>query len=140
MSYKGLLFAAAASLAVLPAMNPAFAEVASGAAAAQAPAKVTQVQYYGWGPGYGGWDRDYHGYGYGPYDRGGLLDIPGDIIAGTAGVVGGALGGGPDYYGPYAGGGGGVAACERHFRSFNPSTGTYTTYSGEQVVCPYLRG
>jgi hypothetical protein len=34
---------------------------------------------------------------------------------------------------------GGVAACEREFRSFDPETGTYIDYDGEQVACPYLR-
>lgn len=29
--------------------------------------------------------------------------------------------------------------CRDEFRSFNPRTGTYTTYSGDTVVCPYLR-
>lgn len=29
--------------------------------------------------------------------------------------------------------------CAAQFRSFDPETGTYTSYSGETVVCPYLR-
>jgi hypothetical protein len=33
----------------------------------------------------------------------------------------------------------GVAACEREFQSFDRYTGTYITYAGEEVFCPYLR-
>jgi hypothetical protein len=33
----------------------------------------------------------------------------------------------------------GVALCQDRFRSFDPATGTYTTYEGETVLCPYLR-
>jgi hypothetical protein len=87
------------------------------------------------------YDSDYGYYGYGPYYRDhGLLDIPGDVVAG---VVGGVPGDGYAYgYRPgYAYGyGSGAAACARNFRSFDPETGTYTTYAGEQVLCPYLRG
>ena len=70
------------------------------------------------------------------YDRdgGSVLDIPGDVVEGatdTAGaVVNDALGDGDS----------GEAACARRFRSFDPETGTYTAYSGQQVMCPYLRG
>ncbi|MGO9544414.1 MAG: BA14K family protein [Rhodomicrobium sp.] len=32
----------------------------------------------------------------------------------------------------------GAAACAREFRSFDPASGTYSTYDGRQVVCPYL--
>ena len=32
----------------------------------------------------------------------------------------------------------GVAACERNFRSFDPASGTYITYDGVEVLCPYL--
>jgi hypothetical protein len=78
--------------------------------------------------------------GYYVYDTPPLLDIPGAIIGDTAVVVGGVAAppyGPSGYYSaPYAEAG--VAACARRFRSFNPATGTYTTYAGEQVVCPYL--
>ncbi len=33
-----------------------------------------------------------------------------------------------------------VAACARHFRSFDVNTGTYSAPSGVRVLCPYLRG
>ena len=79
----------------------------------------------------------YREYGYGPHYGGGLLDIPGEVIAGTADVVGDVLEG-PAYVAPYPSDG--IAACEARFRSFDPATGTYTTYSGEQVLCPYLGG
>jgi BA14K-like protein len=110
MRYKGLLFAAAAA---------AFA-----AFPAMTPASA---QYYDY-PGY------YAYYGYGPYYYGpGPLGIAGDLAAGVVGDVLAA-----PYAGPYPGTG--ILACERHFRSFDPATGTYTTYSGEQVLCPYLGG
>ena len=32
-----------------------------------------------------------------------------------------------------------LAKCASRFRSFNAHTGTYTTYEGEQRLCPYLR-
>lgn len=32
-----------------------------------------------------------------------------------------------------------MARCYEDFRSFNPRTGTYVTYSGERRLCPYLR-
>jgi hypothetical protein len=32
----------------------------------------------------------------------------------------------------------GVGRCAAQFRSFEPDTGYYTTYSGERVLCPYL--
>jgi hypothetical protein len=35
--------------------------------------------------------------------------------------------------------GGAVARCAAQFRSFNPRTGTYTTYGGEVRLCPYLQ-
>jgi hypothetical protein len=31
------------------------------------------------------------------------------------------------------------ALCAEKFRSFEPSTGLYTTYSGEKKTCPYLK-
>ncbi len=131
MRYRGLLLAAAAALAVLPAITPAASEPASAGFALKgnAPA-AAKVAYYGY-PGYYG----YGYYGYGPY-YGGPLDVPGDVLAGTAGVAGDILG--APYAGPYPRAG--IVACARHFRSFNPATGTYTTYSGEQVLCPYLGG
>lgn len=109
MRYKGLLFAAAATFAALPALIPASAQ---------------DYPY----PGY---------YGYGPYYYGpGPLAIPGEIVAGTAAVIGDVLA--PPVPGPYPSSG--ILACERHFRSFDPATGTYMTYSGERVLCPYLGG
>jgi hypothetical protein len=97
-------------------------------AGAQTVYETTGVQYVE-SPGY---------YAYDGYYRGpDVLDIPGRVVAGV-------LGGPYRYYGgPYAEtsvvyGESGVAACARRFRSFDPATGTYTAYTGEQVVCPYL--
>jgi hypothetical protein len=33
----------------------------------------------------------------------------------------------------------GASRCAAQFRSFEPETGYYTTYSGERVLCPYLQ-
>ena len=129
MRHKALLFAAAAAFAATPALAPANAEpAASSGPGLQGPAAphVLNVQYYG-----------YREYGYGPHYGGGLLDVPGEVIAGTADIVGDVLEG-PAYVAPAPSDG--IAACEARFRSFDPATGTYTTYSGEQVLCPYLGG
>lgn len=86
----------------------------------------------------GGGGHHWHGgHGWrGPYWYGGPI------------VYGGGYGYYDDYYDDYAGYGyapnvasasSAVARCEERFRSFNPSTGRYTTYSGEKRVCPYLR-
>lgn len=32
----------------------------------------------------------------------------------------------------------GMQRCAATFRSFDPRTGTYTTYQGETLLCPYL--
>jgi BA14K-like protein len=124
MLYKAIFVAAAALLSssavTVNADELRRAEFSGG----QAP--IVPVRYYG--PGY-------------YYYDGGLLDIPGEAIAGAEGIVGGVLAG-PRYGYGYGYGYelGGAAACAREYRSFDPATGTYTTYSGEQVLCPYLRG
>jgi hypothetical protein len=117
MRHKGLLLAAVAMLA-LPALKPAPAQT------------ITEVQYVEY-PGY----YAYEGY-YGPR----VLDIPGRVIGNTTAAVGGVLSGPYPYYGVTYYGETGVAACARRFRSFDPATGTYTAYTGEQIVCPYLGG
>ncbi len=73
------------------------------------------------------------------------LDLPAAVIGGTLGLVTGAFSpgyyGGP--YGPYSGAPYGYAermtACAANFQSFDPVSGTYTTYEGFQVLCPFLR-
>ena len=125
MRHKALLFAAAAALAATPTLAPANEPAAPGGLAPH----VLNAQYYA----YRG-DREY---GYGPYYGGELLDVPGEVIAGTADIVGDVLEG-PAYVAPAPSDG--IAACEARFRSFDPATGTYTTFSGEQVLCPYLGG
>jgi hypothetical protein len=124
MRHKALLFAAAAALATLPALTPAAAEPASSGLALQSHAapNVLNVQYYA--------DPGYREYGYGPYYGGGLLDIPGEIVGDVLAS--------PVYEGAHPSDA--IAACEARFRSFDPASGTYTTYSGEQVLCPYLGG
>ena len=73
---------------------------------------------------------DYPAYGYGYYP--GTYYDPGFGL--TAGLIGGI-------FGAIAGtaishsGGGHVWRCEHHYRSYRPSTDTYTGYDGRQHVC-----
>jgi hypothetical protein len=76
--------------------------------------------------------RESYGY-YGERDDDeGIVDPPGEAVSGTTGVAGGIF----DDYDD----GQGMAGCARRFSSFDPGSGTYVTYSGERVMCPYLRG
>lgn len=92
-----------------------------------------------------GWHRGWHAWG------------PGAV---AAGVIGGAIAAAtsplwaPGYYAydygwapaypvydyvpapPVAVGGGGVAWCEAHYRSYNPATGLYLGYDGVHHHCP----
>jgi hypothetical protein len=108
------------------------AALTSGAAvsAVAEQSGVTKVQYWDGRRGYhyrGGYHRHRGaGRGVGPF--------LGGLAAGA--IVGGALSRGYSYDG--GGGGDGMARCAATFRSFNPSTGTYTTYGGETRMCPYL--
>ena len=125
---RGLFFAAAAALALLPASIAANASTAStGLALQQDDAAIITVQYY-----------DPWAFYSGP----GPLELPARVIGGTLGLVAGALDGGfacgpgPCYGGTYDER---VAACFANFQSFDPASGTYTTYEGYQVLCPFLR-
>jgi hypothetical protein len=111
---------AAATFALIPALTPGQAQTVEGKAG------VVLADYYD------------PAFGYRVHRRG-LADIPGDAFAGATGIVDDVLGT-PyvAYEGPYASDR--MELCARRFRSFDPATGTYTTYSGEQLVCPYLRG
>ncbi len=121
---RGLFFAAAVTLTVLSSLTAASAMPASiGASLQPTDAAVTRVQYY---PG---------------YDYGSPLDLPAAVIGGTLGFVAGALSTGYDkqpypYYGSWDER---MAACAANYVSFDPTTGTYTTYEGFQVLCPFLR-
>jgi hypothetical protein len=121
---RGLFFAAAATLTVLSSLTAASAMPASiGASLQPTDAAITRVQYY---PG---------------YDYGSPLDLPAAVIGGTLGFVAGALSTGYDgqpypYYGSWDER---MAACAANYVSFDPTTGTYTTYEGFQVLCPFLR-
>jgi hypothetical protein len=44
---------------------------------------------------------------------------------------------GPAAYGVERGGGG-FEACASRFRTFDPATGTYISYTGVRLLCPYL--
>ncbi len=124
---RGLFFAAAATLTVLSSLTAASATPASiGASLQPGDAAITKVQYY---------SGD---------DYGSPLDLPAAVIGGTLGLVTGAFsdstygycGGGSSCFPSYADR---VAACAANYLSFDPFTGTYTTYEGFQVLCPFLR-
>ena len=121
---RGFLFAAAATLTMMSSLTAASATPASiGASLSEDPA-ITKVQYY---PG---------------YDYGSPLDLPAAVVGGTLGFVAGALSAttsGPYDYGVGPSWDDRMAACAANYISFDPSTGTYTTYEGFQVLCPFLR-
>ena len=121
---RGLFFAAAATLTVLSSLTAASAMPASiGASLQPTDTAITRVQYY---PG---------------NDYGSPLDLPAAVIGGTLGFVAGALSTGYDAQ-PYPFSGTWderMAACAANYVSFDPTTGTYTTYEGFQVLCPFLR-
>jgi hypothetical protein len=122
MLREGLLLAAAAALTALPALTAANAVPASAGLALDAgDAAIVNVQFYD------------------PCCAPNPLEIPARIVGGALGLVTGAVSGafwGPPYYGATYDDR--VAACFANYQSFDPSTGTYTTYEGWQVVCPFL--
>lgn len=81
-----------------------------------------------------GYRRPYYGYDYGyrPYYRPYYAPPPPPVTyyESRPYVVRPA----PRGYDPDA-----VARCASRFKSFNVHTGTYITYGGEEVLCPYLR-
>ena len=109
---------------------PAFYAVTASAAPLPKPGitngeKITKVQRRGrgWRRGYG-YRRGYRnrrGYGAGA--------LIGGIIVGTiiAAAIRERRAGDDD-----------MRRCAYEFRSFDPVTGTYITYGGEERVCPYL--
>ncbi len=139
MKKRQTLSLAVAAISLLPAI-PAAAAPLSGVAQLNVDrsSAVTRTQgiYFGYGRGY----RGYGGYyGPGPYYGGYVRPYyyapppPPPLPPVT-------------YYEtrPYASREGGygddaVARCASRFRSFNPRTGTYVTYDGEERLCPYLR-
>jgi hypothetical protein len=78
---------------------------------------------YAYGPGYGpyGYGPGPYSYGPGPYEDG--------PVASDEGLASGPLvaQGGP---------GDDVAYCQAHFRSYDPSSGTYLGYDGMRHPCP----
>ena len=82
--------------------------------------------------------RGHHG-GYHHRDRGHHGGNFGAGIAGFAAgaILGGALASQPRYDGPYAyAPGPSVRWCMRHYRSYDPRSGTYLGYDGYRHACP----
>ena len=123
-----MLFAGVAGAAQLPGIGTKQGSIA--------PSHVTQAQYgvyFGYGRSYGG--GGYYGPGYRPYYGGyarPYYDAPPPVTYyETRPYV--ARPAGPSYDDDA------VARCASRFRSFNPRSGTYVTYEGEERLCPYLR-
>ena len=114
-------------------MAPALLSASANAAPLPKPGiskneNITTVQRRG-----RGW-RGGYGYGRRPYRRGyrrgyGAGALIGGIIAGT--LIAAAIRQGRARDND-------VRRCAYEFRSFDPETGTYITYEGEERVCPYL--
>jgi len=81
----------------------------AGAALAAATSPLWAPGYYDYYPGY---TYGYPAYGGGPY----YDYVPGAAPVATAGVD--------------------VGWCEAHYRSYNPSTGTYLGFDGQYHSCP----
>lgn len=118
--------------------GPASAQVApySGSAiAASKPAAPTEVRWHGYHRGWhrggyygrGYYGRGYYGRGYG-YRRG--------VGAGIAGLAAGAIIGGAIASQANRSDDNSVAYCERRFKSYDPSSGTYLGYDGDRHPCP----
>lgn len=118
---RALLLAAAASLTMASNLTAASATPASiGASLQPAPSTIEKVQFYPATP----------------------LDLPAAVVGGTLGFVAGALSataGAPFDPGFDPSWNDRMAACAANYYSFDPSSGTYTTYEGYQVLCPFLR-
>ena len=129
----------------LPAYAAPLATSASPAVA-QHNAQLEAVQWRG--RGYGGYG--YRGYGYGGYGyRGYGYGIGAGIVAGAIiadyayrprrGYYYDTYAYDGPYYYPSEYRGDPREICARNFKSFEWSTGYYTTYGGEHRLCPYLR-
>jgi len=94
---------------------------------------LTDVQFRRHDGYYRGW-RGHRGYHRGGRRWGrGVGPFLGGLAAGA--VIGGAFD--RRSYG-YSGSSDAYERCAARFKSFEPSTGTYTTYGGETRRCPYL--
>ena len=71
-----------------------------------------------------------HHWRHGSYDDG---FNPGAAVA--IGLIGSLIANGVSDDGAHSA----IDRCDARYRSFNRSTGLYTTYGGEKRLCPYLR-
>lgn len=145
-NYK-LSVIAAAALGTMALAAPSQAAPVTGAVGVKTDVQspVVDVQYRRLAPRYG--YAPYRGYrrgpGYWPFIGFGSAIVAGAIIANS--VYAPRRGyyydtydyDGPYYY-PSNYRGDPRDICARHFRSFEPDTGLYTTYRGEKRMCPYL--
>lgn len=131
-------FALGASAATLSVNAAPAAAIAASSHVVPADSGVTNVdrRYRHRGHRRGYYDNDWNP---GAYIG---LGIAGAVLSGALSDDGYSEGGYYDGYadGPSYGGGssGGMQRCAAQFRSFEWDTGLYTTYGGEQRLCPYL--
>jgi BA14K-like protein len=141
--------AGGAMLALALSVNSAASALTLSPQSLEGPVASAQFDDVAWrgcawgrcGGGYGRWHGGYghwHG-GYYPHYGYGAAAVAGGVLAGA--VVGGALAS-PGYGEPYPVYGGqhattgDEAACASHFRSYDPSSGTYLGYDGVRHPCP----
>jgi hypothetical protein len=94
-----------------------------GGAVAAATSPLWAPGYYGYGPNYA--YRPDYAYGYGPYG----YDAGPPVVEGPAVIEGRSAA-------IEEPSGDSVAYCEAHFKSYDPSTGTYLGYDGVRHSCP----
>jgi hypothetical protein len=121
-TFKTVAIALGALLAIPAAQAQAIGATAGPLQRGAAAQALTKVQYYS--------DRGYQGEPGGDYADSGW-DADEDSGFSAAGPADAETGAYEDASGE--------ELCRARFRSFDPETGTYTTYDGDTVLCPYLR-
>jgi hypothetical protein len=143
MKLSSKFAALALSAGLFAALAPSTAEARPGAGAALAPLSaaapagvVEQTQYRG-RRGYRG--RDYRGRGYYGDRRSYRRDRRRSRNRAIGLGIGAAVVGAAIASSAARSDRGAMQRCADTYRSFDWNSGTYTTYGGETVVCPYLR-
>jgi BA14K-like protein len=126
MSHKftvtAISFALGTVLALPAAKAQTFSPATASLQASTAAQGSTKIQYYS-AEGYRGAPDEYYGDGDWDSEEGPAMGVAGPVEV-EAGAYDDASG---------------EALCQARFRSYDPASGTYTTYDGDIVPCPYLR-